>query len=325
MDTTGTPRGPHSRHPTAAAPVGSFVANVLKVLLWTAVGLFVLSLARDEAGAQIPQAPSVKANADVAGREVKAGASPGGIQVEVRGSGTSVKAGASSGGAEVDASAGGANLSAGASSSGVEAEASGAGTSVKAGVSSDGANASVSGNAVRAGASLPDGGVKTTLKKADLDPVSGGVSGPLTGAGKDHGAGRGIRSATLTAGGEPRTPAGAGSEGFSPGPNLLPPAATWTSPVTGVGPSLAGASGYTDPSSGASTSLAGDHANGSPILPGASLPATTSPGGSWSPGGSPHAVLAVALMLAALGLFQRMRDGSWKPPLEPVRLLASPG
>ena len=322
MDTTGTPRGPHSRHSTAAAPVDSFVVNVLKVLVWTAVALFVLSLARDEASAQIPQAPTVKANADVAGTGVKAGASSGGVELEASGSGTSVKAGASSGGVEVQASAGGTHVSAGASSGGVEAEAGGAGTSVNAGVSSDGAHASISGDVVRAGASLPDSGVRASLAKAELDPVRGGLSGPLAREERAPGGGPGIRGGTLATGGEPSM--AAGSEGFTP--SLLPPAATRTSLVTSEEPSLAGATGYTDPSaSGASASLAGDSADGSPVLPGASMPATTSSGGSWSPGGSTHAILAVALLLAALGLFHRIRDGTWKPPLEPVRLLAAPG
>lgn len=301
MATTGTPRSPLSRTSPAVVGVGSFVSNVLKLLLWTALSLFVLSLARDEAGAQVPEAPSVERTAEVAGTEVKAGISSGGLRVEAGGSGTSAQASASP--------------------DGVQVEAGGSGTNTQVNASSGGIQASISDDTVKATASVSGAGAKVQAEptKADLNTGPSGESArpdaPLTRA----------STGSIAGSQRPGEPAGAtGSVGRSgqlavaqsSGPRLA-------GPIPG-GHGAAVTAG-TGPAPGDSDSLSGDLPNRAPLLPNGSMPATAPSGGSWSPGGSPHAILTAALLLAALGLLHRMRDGWSKPPPEPVRLLASPG
>jgi hypothetical protein len=293
MDTSSSAPGPY--HPTSAATVvsWSFALNALKIVLWTVIALFALSILSDDANAQVPELPSVDASVDAGGVKVGASASTGGVQV-----------GANAGGAQVGASA---------STGGVRVEADVAGTKVRAGITTDGVRLSGPGGSPGVGASLSTNGTKVTTGSPNVDssspnaglaPVMGDVQGSWLPPAPQGGALSTTSGSGLGTTVDPQTTAASGASGS---PGLMD--------------ALTGTPGA---SSGQGASLAGKGPSGGPLFPGSSSPAAMPSGGSWSSGGL-YAILTAALLILALGLLCGIRDDSWKPPLGPVRLLAAPG
>jgi hypothetical protein len=333
MDTSSSAPGPY--HPTSAATVvsWSFALNALKIVLWTVIALFALSILSDDANAQVPELPSVDASVDAGGvkvgasastggvqvganaggAQVGASASTGGVQVGANAGGAQVGASASTGGVQVGANAGGAQVGASASTGGVRVEADVAGTKVRAGITTDGVRLSGPGGSPGVGASLSTNGTKVTTGSPNVDssspnaglaPVMGDVQGSWLPPAPQGGALSTTSGSGLGTTVDPQTTAASGASGS---PGLMD--------------ALTGTPGA---SSGQGASLAGKGPSGGPLFPGSSSPAAMPSGGSWSSGGL-YAILTAALLILALGLLCGIRDDSWKPPLGPVRLLAAPG